>query len=69
MILELYPKSVQIIEHQTLNFEFKNGYDTQTHGDTNAFIVSGEYTIEGVTKNVSMAFYLGSNLCIIDKRL
>lgn len=73
MILELYPKSVQIIEHQTLTFEFKNGYDTRTStiygSNIDEFIVSGEYTIEGVTKNISMTFHLGSNLCIIDKRL
>lgn len=71
MILELYPKSVQIIEHQTLNFVFDNGYDTRTTmvlGDLDAFIVSGEYTENGEKKNISMTFHLGSNLCVIDKR-
>ena len=71
MILELYPKSVQIIEHETLTFEFEKGYDTRTTmilGNIDAFIVSGEYTSNDVKKNISMTFHLGSNLCIIDRR-
>lgn len=71
MILELYPKSVQIIEHETLNFEFEHGYDTRTTtilGNIDAFIVSGEYTSNGVKKNINMTFHLGSNLCVIDRR-
>lgn len=71
MILELYPKSVRVIEHETLNFVFDNGYDTRTTmvlGDIDAFIVSGECTENDVKKNISMTFHLGSNLCVIDRR-
>lgn len=71
MILELYPKSVRVIEHETLNFVFDNGYDTRTTtilGNIDAFIVSGECTENDVKKNISMTFHLGSNLCVIDRR-
>lgn len=71
MILELYPKSVRVVEHETLNFEFENGYFTQTTtilGNIDALIVSGECTTNGVKKTVSMTFHLGSNLCVIDRR-
>ena len=70
MILELYPKSVRVIEHETLNFVFDNGYDTRTTtilGNIDAFIVSGECTENDVKKNIS-TFHLGSNLCVIDRR-
>lgn len=71
MILELYPKSVRIVEHETLNFEFENGYFTQTTtilGNIDALILSGECTTNGVQKTVNMTFHLGSNLCVIDRR-
>lgn len=71
MILELYPKSVRVIEHETLNFVFDSGYDTRTTtilGNIDAFIVSGECTENDVKKNITMTFHLGSNLCVIDRR-